>query len=92
MAKEGGHSAHRILHYKDITGWEIERALIEKAKSIKNLTIKENIYVVDLITNHHLGKKVELNGDNTCYGAYVFNENTQKTDRVLAKITMIASG
>ena len=92
MAKEGGHSAHRILHYKDITGWEIERALIEKAKSIKNITINENIYVVDLITDHHLGKKVELNGDNTCYGAYVFNENTQKTVRVLSKITMIASG
>ena len=92
MAKEGGHSAHRILHYKDITGWEIERALIEKVKKINNISIKENVYVVDLITDHHLGKKVELNAGNTCYGAYVFNENTQQTVRVLSKITMIASG
>lgn len=92
MAKEGGHSAHRILHFKDITGWEIERALLKKAKSIKNITIKENIFVVDLITDHHFGKKIVLNEQNTCYGAYLFNENTQQTDRVLAKITMIASG
>lgn len=92
MAKEGGHSAHRILHYKDITGWEIERALIEKTKSISNITIKENIYVVDLITDHHLGKKAQLHTKNTCYGAYVLNQNTQQTIRVISKITMIASG
>ncbi len=92
MAKEGGHSAHRILHHKDITGFEIERALIHEVKKLKNVSIKENVYVVDLITNHHLGKKIVLGEPNTCYGAYILNNKTGKTDRILSKITMIASG
>ena len=62
LAKEGGHSAHRILHRKDITGLEIERALIKKAKSLQNITTRENVFVVDLITDHHLGKKITLGG------------------------------
>tara|TARA_B110000037_G_C17127694_1_gene509085 strand:+ start:8607 stop:10166 length:1560 start_codon:yes stop_codon:yes gene_type:complete len=92
LAKEGGHSAHRILHHKDITGLEIERALIKKAKSLQNITTRENVFVVDLITDHHLGKKITLGGKNTCYGAYVLNTDTGKTIRVLAKVTMLASG
>lgn len=92
MAKEGGHSAHRILHHKDITGAEIERALIKKVKSLENISIRENVFVVDLITDHHLGKKIKLGGENTCYGAYVLNTLSGKMDRVVSKVTMLASG
>src|SRR4030095_2464027 len=34
--KEGGHSEFRILHHKDITGFEIERALVEEARKYSN--------------------------------------------------------
>ncbi|MEN9416073.1 MAG: L-aspartate oxidase, partial [Bacteroidota bacterium] len=36
LAREGGHSEHRILHYKDLTGWEIQRALMEEAALYPN--------------------------------------------------------
>ena len=41
LGKEGGHSENRILHYKDITGWEIKRTLNYKARSLKNINKKQ---------------------------------------------------
>lgn len=92
LAKEGGHTEHRILHHKDITGFEIERALIEKAKSFENISILEYTFVVDLITDHHLGKKVVLNGENTCHGAYILRKDSTEIETILSKATMIATG
>ena len=42
LGKEGGHSENRILHYKDITGWEIQRTLNNKAKEFYNITFHEH--------------------------------------------------
>jgi L-aspartate oxidase len=93
LAREGGHSEKRILHHKDNTGFEIERALLEKANSHPNIEIRDHYFALDLITQHHLG--VWLNSRTPgieCYGAYVLNLHTSKTEIILAKITMIASG
>ncbi len=93
LHKEGGHSEFRILHHLDNTGFEIQRALIEKAKKHPNIELSENYYAVDIITQHHLGEiTYRWRTDVECYGAYVLNEKTQKVDTVLAKITMMASG
>ena len=93
LAREGGHSEHRILHYKDQTGSEIERALIASVKKHPNIEILENQFAVDFITQHHLGEVVtRRKSDICCYGAYVLNPETQKIDTYLAKITMIATG
>ena len=92
LGKEGGHSANRILHYKDITGYEIERALIQKIAEAPNITVYENHFAIDLITDHHLGKTVNRFTDNTCYGAYVLDTKTRMIHRALAKITMLATG
>ena len=46
---EGGHSSRRILHAKDATGAEIERALIVEARASPNLELLESHMAVDLI-------------------------------------------
>lgn len=93
LAKEGGHSAHRILHYKDITGYEIERALLEKVHQHPNIEILTHYFAVDLITQHHLGVHVDKKStDIACYGIYALNTMTGNVERFLSKITLMATG
>ncbi len=93
LGKEGGHSENRILHYKDITGWEIQRALIEKTKQYPNIEVREHIYAIDLLTQHHLGYVVtRVTPDITCYGAYIQNRATDEFETIIAKITVVATG
>ncbi|HID95120.1 MAG TPA: L-aspartate oxidase [Candidatus Latescibacteria bacterium] len=54
LEREGGHSKSRIVHASDLTGAEIERALLDRVKSEKNITIYEDHIAIDLITEHHL--------------------------------------
>jgi len=93
LAKEGGHSEKRILHHKDKTGWEIQRALVHKVRKHNNIKIFEQHFSVDLLTQHHLGEKVSRSSNNIeCYGAYILNLKTNAVDTFLAKNTMIATG
>ncbi|WP_266368585.1 L-aspartate oxidase [Tellurirhabdus rosea] len=93
LAREGGHSDHRILHFKDITGAEIERALLEKAQSLKSIEVFTHYYAVDLITRHHLGETVHrYDPDNQCFGAYVLDTQTGRVERFLARTTLLATG
>src|SRR5690606_33841071 len=93
LAKEGGHSEHRILHYKDITRYEIERALIEKVHQKSNIEILTYYFAVDLITQHHLGQHVDKKSDNIeCYGIYAFNTHSREVEKILARVTLMATG
>ncbi len=93
LCKEGGHSEHRILHYKDLTGWEIQRTLNEKAKSYANLEYYDYYFAIDLITQHHLGRNItRLSPDIKCFGAYVLNTKTKEIETFLAKMTVLATG
>jgi L-aspartate oxidase len=93
LAKEGGHSEHRVLHYKDITGFEIERALLQEIHENPNIELLSHYFVVDLITQHHIGNLVTRKSDDiACYGAYVLDTKTGQIDKFLAKITLLAAG
>jgi L-aspartate oxidase len=93
LAKEGGHSEHRILHHKDNTGYEIQRALSDKVRNHPNIEIFEHHFAIDIITQHHLGQLVKRRFENIeCYGVYAFNIKTRKVFTFLSKITMIATG
>lgn len=93
LGREGGHSENRILHFKDLTGWEISRALIEKARSFDNITILENYFVVDILTQHHKGYTVTRVTPNImCFGAYALNKETKIIETFTARVTVMASG
>jgi L-aspartate oxidase len=93
LAKEGGHSEFRVLHYKDITGFEIERSLLEEIHREPNIEILTHYFAVDLITQHHLGELVKKSSDNiTCYGIYAFNTENNNVEKILSKVTVMASG
>ncbi len=93
LGREGGHSENRVLHRKDQTGKEIERALIEKVKEHENITVLENHFALDLITQHHLGHKVSRQTEGIkCFGAYVMDTKTRRIFTILSKVTMLATG
>jgi len=93
LGKEGGHSEFRILHHKDVTGREMERALVEKIATYKNIEVVKHCFVVDLITQHHLGYLVtKATPDIECFGVYVLNLNTNKIEKILSSYTLLATG
>ena len=93
LGREGGHSEHRVLHHKDSTGLEIERALLEKAQKHPNIEIWEKYFTIDIITQHHLGQETtRQTKDIACYGAYIYEPTHKNIYTVLAKITMVATG
>ncbi|MET0464430.1 MAG: L-aspartate oxidase [Chitinophagaceae bacterium] len=93
LGKEGGHSEFRIIHHKDITGWEMERALLEAVSRQSNIELIKHCFVVDIITQHHLGYLVTKASPGTeCYGVYALNLVTNQIEKILAKITLLATG
>jgi L-aspartate oxidase len=93
LAKEGGHSEFRVLHYKDITGFEIERSLLEEIHREPNIEILTHYFAVDLITQHHLGDYVNKSTDDiNCYGIYAFNTENNQVEKITSKVTVMASG
>ena len=93
LNREGGHSEHRILHHEDLTGAEIERALVETVRNHPNITVLEHHFAIDLLTQHHLGEFVTRHTRGlACFGAYVLNERTNEIETMLAKFTVVATG
>ena len=93
LGREGGHSANRIVHAADATGYEVERTLLSNVSNHPNIKIFEHHFALELITDHHLGRHVtRLSPDITCYGAYIFDEHDGKIEIVLAKATLLATG
>jgi L-aspartate oxidase len=88
LGREGGHSKRRILHAKDVTGREIERALLNAAARQPNIQIFENHLAIDLITSQKLGYV----GENRCLGAYVFDKKSGGVETFAAPVTILATG
>lgn len=93
LGREGGHSQNRILHHTDITGAEIERALLAQVNAQENIDFLTHHYAIDLITEHQVKKrKTKRNGKISCFGAYVLDIKEAKVKTFISKFTVLASG
>ncbi|MFC6335176.1 L-aspartate oxidase [Paenibacillus septentrionalis] len=81
LTKEGAHSQRRILHANgDATGYEIVRALSEKAIATPGIDVWDNHFVIDLVTDQGI-----------CYGALVQKNNGERLF-LRGKATVLCSG
>ena len=89
LTREGGHSARRILHARDATGREIERALLDAIAREPKITLLENHMAVDLITLRKLGPAAV---ENRCVGVYVLDEAASKVLTIRTDKLVLATG
>ena len=83
LGLEGGHSRRRIVHHRDLTGWEIQRKLLEKANSLKNISFVDHYFVTDLEIDASEAK---------CTGVKILNKKTGQLHNLASKITFLATG
>ena len=86
LGREGAHTRHRVVHWEDVTGREIQRALIEAVSKHSNITMLDEHIAVDLLSMAKYG------GDPACFGAYVLDRRTGEVKTICARATILASG
>ncbi|MEE9543302.1 MAG: L-aspartate oxidase [Thermodesulfobacteriota bacterium] len=89
LAREGGHSARRIVHAGDITGREIEEALLHAVEAEENIILYDDHIAVDLLTH---SKFIGETKEEAVWGAYVLNRDSEEVNTFLAHATVLASG
>lgn len=88
LTREGGHSQRRVIHADDATGKVIINTLIQRVRAQNNIKLLENHITIDLIT----AKKLGLDNDLGCLGAYVLNRDTMQVSVIRARYTVLATG
>jgi L-aspartate oxidase len=91
LGREGGHSMRRVLHARDLTGQEIERALHEKASLKRNIKIFENHIGIDLILESAITGR-EHGSRQKCLGAYILDTDRDQIHTFKAKFVILATG
>lgn len=93
LVREGGHSVHRIVHAADLTGKEVERALLAAVNERDNIRLLENHIAIDLITEHNVfGLKHELINNRHCWGAYILDIVNNQVITIISKTTILSTG
>lgn len=85
LGLEGGHSAPRVVHAADLTGQEIERALVHAVMTHPRITLLVHHLAIDLILEHRGGHK-------RCIGAWVFDRFGRIIKRAIAPVTLLSTG
>jgi L-aspartate oxidase len=91
LGMEGGHSTRRVAHASDLTGKEIERALLAQIALDPNIEVLENHLAIDLLIESKARGRERQEGDR-CLGAYVLNRITGEVETRLAGVTVLCTG
>jgi L-aspartate oxidase len=86
LGREGAHTRHRVVHWEDLTGKEIQRALLAAVAASSAITVLDDHIAVDLLSMAKYG------GDPACFGAYVLDRRTGEVKTICARATVLASG
>jgi L-aspartate oxidase len=86
LGREGAHTHHRVVHYEDVTGREIQRALIAAVARHSNITVLDSHIAVDLLSLAKYG------GDPACFGAYILDTRSGDVQTICARATVLATG
>jgi L-aspartate oxidase len=86
LGMEGAHTRHRVVHWEDVTGREIQRALVAAVQRHPNITVLEGHIAVDLLSMAKYG------GDPACFGAYVLDSASGEVKTICARATVLATG
>lgn len=89
LTREGGHSARRIVHVDDATGWAVQEALIRAAAAHPNITMVPDMVAVDLATSRH---EERYSGAGNVWGVYAVNRATGHVELFTANATILATG
>jgi L-aspartate oxidase len=93
LTSEAGHSIPRIIHFKDRTGFSIERVFYERVHAHPKIKVITDATAVDLLTaSHHSVEPTDVYRPLSCVGAYILDQNTGKISSLLAKETVLATG
>ena len=87
LTREGGHSARRVIHVADATGFAVQEVLTQHVRQHPNITVLEHHIAIDLITGSKLGL-----AENRCYGAYALDNAKGEVVTIGAPHTLIATG
>jgi L-aspartate oxidase len=91
LGKEGGHSQRRVAHAYDLTGHEIEQALVSAAQAQRNISVLENHMCVDLLVGASGDRGDEAHGRVSCHGAYVMDPH-EKIFAIGARVVVLCTG
>lgn len=86
LGREGGHSQPRVAHAADLTGREIERALLAACASYGDrISIYPDHLAADLVVDSSDGRR-------RCVGAIAFSQQERAFRFFSSRITMLATG
>jgi len=84
LGREGGHSTRRIVHAKDLTGREVERALLVQIHRRNGVRMFQHTRAIDLL--------VDDNDTPRCWGCLAWDEVCKELHTFTAGVTVVVTG